>query len=286
MKAKKRNRLFGWLIAVLLLCIGILAIFAWRDRREESEIRDTFYYVALGDSIPNGYCVSEEENIEGYPRILAEELRAEKGMSVSLSEYTKDGITAGGLCEEYLSDVKVQEEVKRADLITVTAGANDILKRFRELYKEISGEDVKVRDMDNIFSAFLEKAAENPELAVKAAEIMSGWEWDDFEKDWQEMMESIRANRREDCRVIVTALYNPVRHKAELGALNLYIEKQIGRVNDIIMENSEIYGYQAAELGEAGIEEHLQEDGLHPDGTGQKMIAKWVWEQLIQGSGK
>lgn len=286
MKAKKRNRLFGLLITVLFLCTVILAVFVWRGRREESESRDAFCYVALGDSIPNGYCVSEEGDIKGYPRILAEELRAEKGLSVSLSEYTKDGITAGGLCEEYLSDAKVQEEMKRADLITVTAGANDILKRFRGLYREIFGEDIKAQDMGNIFSAFLKKAAENPELAVKAAEIMSGWEWDDFEKDWQEMMESIRGNRREDCRVIVTALYNPVRETAELGALNLYIEKQIGRVNDIIMENSEIYGYQAAELGKAGIEGHLQADGLHPDGNGQRMIAKQVWEQLVQSSEK
>lgn len=275
MKSKKTRGILGILMIVLLLCIGIAVVFVQRGGREEPENEDTFYYLALGDSIPNGYSASEAEEIEGYPRILAEELKDEKGFSVRLKEYTKDGITAGGLSERYLSDGKVQKEIERADLITVTVGANDILNRFRELYRETLGEEAE--DMETVVSAFLGKAAEDPEVAFKAAESMSRWEMDEFERDWKRVMESIQESRKEDCQMIVTTLYNPVEGKKELGFLNLYIERQIASVNNIIMQYSETYEYQTAKLMDAGIEEHLQTDGLHPNRDGQKMIAEQVW---------
>lgn len=263
-------------IMVLLFGIGFAAVFVQGCGKNEGGKRSSFYYLALGDSIPNGYSVTEEEDMEGYPRILAEKLKDMKESTVSLSEYTKDGITAGGLYEKYLSDAKVQEELKRADLITVTAGANDILKRFRALYREVFGEDAEVRDMETVFSLIQREAVKKPELAVKAAGIIKEWEWDGLEKDWKKLMESIQENQKESCRVIVTTLYNPVDEKADLGILNLYIEKQIACVNDIIVQYSETYGYQVAELREAGVEKHLQPDGLHPDRDGQKMIAERV----------
>lgn len=282
MKAKMRGRIFGMLIIALILCIGAAAAFMRGGRRDVGMDEASFHYVALGDSIPNGYSVSEEQDMEGYPRILMEELREVKGYSVSFSEYTKNGITADGLCERYLSDVKVQEEIKNADLVTVTAGANDILKRCRDLYREIFGEDAKVQDMETFFSAFQKRMAENPELAAKAAEIMKGWRWEEFEEDWKRMMDSIQKNRKKSCRVIVTTLYNPVGEKEGFRMLNLYIEQQIGRVNDIIMEYQEVYGYQAADIREAGMEEHLQADGLHPDGDGQRIIAGRVWSLFMK----
>ncbi len=49
-----------------------------------------------------------------------------------------------------MSDTKVQEDLKKADLITVTIGANDILNKFRELYQEVFDEDMKVRDIESI----------------------------------------------------------------------------------------------------------------------------------------
>lgn len=124
--------------------------------------------------------------------------------------------------------------------------------------------------------------AENPELAAKAAEIMKGWRWEEFEEDWKRMMDSIQKNRKKSCRVIVTTLYNPVGEKEGFRMLNLYIEQQIGRVNDIIMEYQEVYGYQAADIREAGMEEHLQADGLHPDGDGQRIIAGRVWSLFMK----
>lgn len=275
MKSKKTRSILGILMMALLLCIGIAVVFAQRGGGEKPGNEDTFYYLALGDSIPNGYSVSEAEETEGYPRILAEELKDEKDLSVSFKEYTKDGITAGGLSERYLSDEKVQKEIKKADLITVTVGANDILHRFRELYRETFGEEAE--DMETAFSSFLGKAAEEPETALKAAERMSRWGTDEFEENWKRVMESIQENRKEDCQVIVTTLYNPVEGKEDLGFLNLYIERQIANVNDIITQYSETYGYQVAKLMDAGIEEHLQTDGLHPDKDGQKIIAEQVW---------
>ena len=67
MKAKMRGRIFGMLIIALILCIGAAA-FMRGGRRDAGMDEASFYYVALGDSIPNGYSVSEEQDMEGYPR--------------------------------------------------------------------------------------------------------------------------------------------------------------------------------------------------------------------------
>lgn len=74
MKAKMRGRIFGMLIIALILCIGAAAAFMRGGRRDVGMDEASFHYVALGDSIPNGYSVSEEQDMEGYPRILMEEL--------------------------------------------------------------------------------------------------------------------------------------------------------------------------------------------------------------------
>lgn len=279
---KKTNNhvkfLFGVTAAV---CVCAVFVIAAIDRRDLNEDSIDFEYTALGDSIPNGYTVSEEDKLKNYPELLAEDIEKEEGTSVNLLEYTKNGITVNGMYEEYLSSAEVQEDLKKADLITVTIGANDILKKFRELYQEVFDADMKVRDIGTILEVIQKETADDPQILAEVAKIIYGWDCEDFEKDWKTAMGSIRQNRDEDSRVIVTTIYNPVGELEALGMLNQVIAKMIARMNQIIADYWEVYGYQVADLSEIGTSKYLQSDGLHPNQQGQQMIMKKIKEQYL-----
>lgn len=274
-KMSNRVKLVSAVTIAICACAVFIIILSRRGADNSSKI---IKYTALGDSIAKGYTVSEDDDLKGYPRLLAEDMERDK-VSVSLSEYTKNGLTTEGLCEIYLSDIKVREDLKEADLITVTIGANDLLKKFRQLYQEVIGGDIETQKMGTVLENIRKEAADNPEFLEEAAEIIGTWDCDAFEKDWKRTMESIRRNRNEDTQVIVTTIYNPVGEIEALGVLNQMIAKTIGRMNQVIIGNSEEYGYQTADLSEAEIEEHLQPDEIHPDQYGQRMIMEIIKEK-------
>lgn len=282
MVLKRANKLSGLLLAAAVLCVSaVLFIIVIMGRKAAEDEQKSFKYTALGDSIPNGYAVSEDDNLKSYPRLLAEDMENKEEIPVALSEYTKDGLTVSGLYKEYLSDERVQEDLRKSDLITVTIGANDLLKRYRELYQEIFDEDTDIGDLKAIIEIIQKEISANPQLIIEAAENIYEWDCSDFEKDWKTMMESISRNQKEDSQVIVTTIYNPVREMEELGVLSQVTEVLIDQMNSIIIDNSEAYGYQAADLSESGIEKCLQPDGLHPDQKGQQLIMENIMRKII-----
>ncbi len=265
--------------AIAIVCACTIVVIVTVSRGELKEGSNSFEYTALGDSIPNGYTVLEDDGLKSYPKLLTEDIKKEEDTTVNLSGYTKNGLTVNGLYEKYLSDTKVQEDLKKADLITVTIGANDILNKFRELYQEVFDEDMKVRDIESILKIIQKETTGNPQILAEVAEIIYGWDCEDFERDWKRAMESIRQNRNEDAKVIVTTIYDPVGELEALGVLNQVIEMMINALNQIIINESEEYGYQVADLSEIGTSEYLQSDRLHPNQQGQQMIKERIKEQ-------
>lgn len=267
------------LAALAAVCVCAILVMAAVGKKGIDEGSEKYEYTALGDSIPNGYTVSEDDDLKSYPQLLAEDINKEEEIQVNLSRYTKNGITVNGLYGKYLTDGDVQEDLKKADLITVTIGANDILKKFRELYKEVFDADMKVRDIQTILKIIKEETADNPQILDEAAEIISGWDCEDFEEDWKNAMESIRKNRKEDAKVIVTTIYNPVGELESLGILNQVAVRMLERMNQIIADYSEMYGYQTVDLSEVGTGGYLQSDRLHPNQQGQQLIMERIKEK-------
>lgn len=83
-------------------------------------------YVALGDSLAAGQNPYTEIGT-GYTDMIAEELENEQ----QLSGYTKELAVPGYTTDEVLNSLKspdAKEIVEAADLITISAGANDLLR--------------------------------------------------------------------------------------------------------------------------------------------------------------
>ncbi|MGF0031540.1 SGNH/GDSL hydrolase family protein [Bariatricus sp. SGI.154] len=282
--------------AVLLACVISAPILYAAENAENTEAKQdaaesspnvsdqkVLEYVALGDSIPNGYFAADEMEVTGYPQLVADDLGAMGESQVNLSCYTKNGLTTGKLYERYLADSEVKEQLKKADMISLTIGANDLLIEFRSVSQEILNIDTKFRDANSALTGLKEGIADNPLLLVKVAAAIGGWDYESFEHDWIQAMESIEQNRKENVQMVVTTIYNPVSNMELPGTLNIVVDTVINGMNDIIIEYADEYDYQVADLFASDIGVNTQSDGLHPNQEGQELIKELVEEQLDIG---
>lgn len=111
-----------------LVLIATLLLFGTAACGQE-EIDSSVAYVALGDSLAAGQ-TPYSEIAAGYADIIAEELENKE----QLAKYTKDLAVPGYTTEDILQQLdskEAQETVQSADLITISAGANDLLRLVR-----------------------------------------------------------------------------------------------------------------------------------------------------------
>lgn len=237
-------------------------------------------YVALGDSIPNGYYGKQEPEIVGYPVLLAGDLQKISGRRVHLGQFTKNGLTTKKLNANMLAEPSVQDQIAQADLITLTIGANDLMNQFKKVSREILGNQTRFATADEALTALQDGIEENPLLLMSVASEISGWDYASFEEQWLLTMENIKEYQSPDTQLAVTTIYNPMETRELPGTLNAVVEGVISGMNEIIQNHAQEYGYQVVDLFDSGIEEHTQSDGLHPNQTGQDMIRVLIEHEL------
>lgn len=247
---------------------------------QEIDAEGAIYYTALGDSIANGYYGENEAEVVGYPKLLAADLEQISGKHVELSSFAKNGLTSKKLNEKILQDSFVIEQITKADLITLTIGANDLLQEFKKVSREILNTETKFYTADEAVSALQEGITENPLLLVNVVSAISAWDYDSFAQRWDATMECICAHKKTDAQMVVTTIYNPMAGRELPGTLNAVIESVISKMNEIIHKNARVYGYRVVELLGSGIEDYIQSDGLHPNRTGQNLIRELMEYQL------
>ncbi|MCC8080233.1 MAG: S-layer homology domain-containing protein [Oscillospiraceae bacterium] len=99
---------------LLVMCLALQPVTALAAEGGE------FTYLALGDSITNGYGLTDAAS-EGFPALLAEQVQADAAVNEG-----EDGLTAAELLTR-LQNGQYDAEVKSADLITLTIGGNDLM---------------------------------------------------------------------------------------------------------------------------------------------------------------
>lgn len=95
-------------------------------------------YVALGDSIPVGYEVGDENYVEYF----ADYLRQDLGIDVEVHNYANSGDVTGRLLDLLQIDPEIRQAIVDANVITIWIGLNDLwppLYRFE--YGNCGGED-------------------------------------------------------------------------------------------------------------------------------------------------
>lgn len=237
-------------------------------------------YVALGDSIPNGYCADGEQELTDYPELLVSDLQELGGDCVEFSRFTKNGLSTKKMNETLLQDETVLCELRTADVVTLTVGANDLMNEFKKVAREILHNEKKFPDVYEALDALQEGISENPLLLVKCVGALAGWDYTSFEEEWITAVKRIDEESPEHSQFVVTTIYNPVEQMELPGTLNTVVETVISKMNETIYDHAEEYGYQVVDLFDSGIGGCTQSDGLHPNQEGQDMICDLIEGEL------
>ncbi|MEN1967406.1 immunoglobulin-like domain-containing protein [Lentibacillus sp. N15] len=92
-------------------------------------------YVALGDSLAAGYLngVPAEEKLKGYPDFIQEGIQEQFGYHVELTNAGVGGYRTDNVYDDLKNNKdNIMESIKEADIITVGAGANDVLQAVKD----------------------------------------------------------------------------------------------------------------------------------------------------------
>lgn len=249
----------------------------------EGEVRaaqpQKLWYLAVGDSIANGYSCDDKE-LSPYPELVRRQYARKKGIPVELTNIAKNGLSTARFNASKLGEQDVSECIRTADIITVTIGANDLIDAFKTACQDVLGREERFWNMSDAVEMLHAEMKAHPMLVLKAVAVIADWDYDAFEENYCTMMDGITGEAKPSVRMVVTDIYNPTAGLGMPGALDMVVDSIIGKMNSIIRDHAAEYGYRVVGLEEAGISSHIQKDGLHPTEDGQQLIADAVLREL------
>lgn len=247
------------------------AVHAWLADRKNVSV------TVLGDSIAKGYSKNKNVKITPYSTLVMEYISEENGTRYALWNYGKNGLDSEQMNAAVLTDNEVLRSLAESDIIFITVGSNDLLNEFKDVVREILETNTKFKTVGEALDMLSRSVAENPMLILKVIDAIQEWDYSAFEKQWVKMLNTIDSLKKEDAWIVVTNIYNPAANLELPSTMNRAVENIIRNMNRIIDCYSEEYGYQVADVYNSGICEHVQEDGVHPDQTGQQIIADLIY---------
>ncbi|WKA55677.1 SGNH/GDSL hydrolase family protein [Planococcus shixiaomingii] len=206
----------------------------------------TVDYVALGDSLAAGQTPYAEIG-PGYADMIAEELDEKEQLAAFTKELAVSGFTTDDVLEGLESE-EASEIVESADIITISAGANDLLRL------------VQVNDTNGHVS--FDENQVNEEL-------------DDVRKNMEAILTALKSEAP-GAQVYVMGYYFPFPHlqdgqKEELA-------EQLDRLNEILKSVAEQQGAFFVPVdeafGEGAIEKLPNADDIHPNREGYEAMAE------------
>ena len=251
--------------AVALAAVCFLSVFGTCSYAKEAT-SEPIQIVVLGDSIAKGYCGANKPELYCYGQTVAEEIAQGAGKSYLYQNYAKNGLATREFNEKVLKGQEVQDSLSGADVILITMGSNDLLNEFKKTAQEILNTDTKFKSADEALKEVTEHVKSNPLLVFRIIDALGNWDYQEFETQWIEAMDTISSCKKEEAQIVVTNIYNPVKQMELPGTMNQVVEDIIGNMNRI--------------LANSQVTKHVQKDGLHPDQAGQDLIAEIVRAQI------
>ncbi|WP_053367519.1 GDSL-type esterase/lipase family protein [Bacillus sp. FJAT-27245] len=207
--------------------------------------KNSLYHLALGDSIIRGVGAGQDQNLVYQ---FSEELGRLTQKEVDFRNEGVSGMTSGEL-KQLVDSRKYDDEIKRADIITVNIGGNDVLRA------------AKKTDFQSAFKAF-----------------------DSIQESFSKNLADIAARITEmnpKATIVFLELYNPINPDAAyygmadtlLPKWNLNIYRTAKDIpTAIVVETSKVINGKNLQ--------NLSPDGVHPNSLGYKAIASQIIFQL------
>ena len=140
---KYKGRVRRWLIEIVVFVVAIFAIFTvishFLIRPAGSELSNKdlksaltqkrLNYVAIGDSLTEG--VGDQTNQGGFIPLLSNAISEISDVNVVSQNFGVAGNTSTQIYKRMTKEKKIQSAIKKADVITITVGGNDVMKVIR-----------------------------------------------------------------------------------------------------------------------------------------------------------
>lgn len=219
---------------------------------------NTYDYLALGDSLAAGVLYNNTLG-NGYAGYLAEKLDEKDALGVFNNNYAAVGYTT----DDVLADIQnnkesIQSEITDAEIITITAGANDVLKLFT-----IDPEDDTVSFDPQEMTAALKEVGEN------TAEIIG-------------TIKTLNPN----ASVYVMEYYNPFPYVS--GEIKTQLVVLLNMLNGAIEQASVATGatlVPTAEAMAANATVYLPSaENIHPSEEGYQVLGDAFWNAIVAGT--
>jgi lysophospholipase L1-like esterase len=202
-------------------------------------IDDKFRLLALGDSLTKG---TGDPSGKGYVGYLLEHLKEKSKQEIILNNYGVNGQTSSQLAAE-LHQSQVSSDVKAADVIALSIGANDLFQ---------SGET-----LGNLESANIQH----------------------IEDRFLLQLDTILKQLREEnatARIFLIGLYNPFNDLQDAERTSQIVRDWNYQVSGIASRYSKIILVPTADLFQLNVQDYLASDLFHPNEAGYRLIGDRV----------
>lgn len=232
------------------------------DKETSSNERTKLTYIALGDSLTEG--VGDTTGQGGFVPLLAQSLVNDYGYEVDYKNFGVSGNTSNQILKRMSEDESIKDYLKKADLMTLTVGGNDlrkvILSNFSNL--KISTFVKPAKDYSKRLETIIQTAQQaNPSLPIYVVGI-----YNPFYISFPEMTEM---------QTIVDN-WNQTTEQVTQKFKNVYFVP----INDLLYKGLDGESGVSQVSGQTGNNLLYEEDNFHPNNTGYEMIKKAVMEEM------
>lgn len=150
------------LVFVFLFC-ALLPIASPRMTKPKMATKEvTYTYVALGDSLTEG--VGDSTKQGGFVPILAQSLSNENDGQYQPVNYGVAGNTSAQILDRLKKQTDLQKDLKKARVMTLTVGGNDLRKVVVDHLSDFSLSDIQNRS--SIIQRTSKKLLQRPERTI------------------------------------------------------------------------------------------------------------------------
>ncbi len=118
------------LVSLIVITLLVFEIYSFGKSNK-------LYYVALGDSLAEGRNPYGEIGYS-YTDYLKENLENHQRLAYYTKEYAKSGYTSEDILNDIKANNKLKKDLRESDLVTISVGANDLLKEIDLRYLDTS----------------------------------------------------------------------------------------------------------------------------------------------------
>lgn len=257
---KRIKRSFCFSLIPFLFIVTFLPFPTTAESESESA---PLNYVALGDSLAAGFLngVPPEENLKGYPDFIEEGIQEEMNYGVDITNAGVGGYRTDNVYDDLKNNKDdIQKSVEEADVITLSAGANDVLQEVMDDLEDI--------DPDN--------PEEMEALVAKATDAVG--QVDEYTAKILDEIEDTNP----DADIYVLGYYNALPYLDELqDEVNLLINLLNNTIEDNTEEGDAAF-IPTFDAFDGKHETYLPDpDDIHPTEEGYQVIADLFLDEMV-----